>query len=165
MMSNLVLIGMPGCGKSTCGVLAAKSLCMSFVDTDLLIQQAEGMTLQSIIDGKGLDYFEECEEKCLSSLNLNNSVVSTGGSAVYYDSSMNHLKEDGKVIYLKISFDEMMSRIKNITSRGIALGEGETLEQMFERREKLYKKYADVVIDCDNSTVEQTVQQICSVVK
>lgn len=160
-MSNIVLIGMPGCGKSTCGVLAAKSLCMSFVDTDLLIQQSEGMTLQNIIDGKGLDYFEECEENCLFSLNLEKSVVSTGGSAVYYDSSMNHLKENGKVIYLKISFDEMMSRIKNITSRGIALSEGETLEQMFERREKLYEKYADIVIECDNSTVEQTVQQIC----
>ncbi|MCQ2477236.1 MAG: shikimate kinase [Clostridia bacterium] len=160
-MSNIVLIGMPGCGKSTCGVLAAKSLCMSFVDTDLLIQQSEGMTLQNIIDGKGLDYFEECEENCLSSLNLEKSVVSTGGSAVYYDSSMNHLKKNGKVIYLKISFDEMMSRIKNITSRGIALSEGETLEQMFERREKLYEKYADIVIECDNSTVERTVQQIC----
>lgn len=164
-MKNIILIGMPGCGKSTCGVLAAKSLCMSFVDTDLLIQEAEGMTLQNIIDTKGLECFEECEEKCLSSLTLKNSVISTGGSAVYYDTSMKHLKEMGQVVYLKISYEEMMNRIKNITSRGIALSEGETLEEMFARREKLYEKYADITIECDNSTVEQTVQQLCTCVK
>lgn len=160
-MNNIILIGMPGCGKSTCGVLVAKALCKSFIDTDLLIQEAVGMKLQQIIDENGTAYFEETEEKILCSVKNKNSIIATGGSAVYYEKAMMHLKENGKVVYLKISFDEMIRRINNIKSRGILLKNGETLESMFKSREELYLRYADIVIDCDNSDVEETVEKIC----
>lgn len=163
MNDNIILIGMPGCGKSTCGVLAAKALCMSFVDTDLLIQEKEKMKLQDIIDNKGLQYFEKTEEDCLAGISYSNAVISTGGSAVYYDRAMQNLKSLGKVVYIKISYEEMMKRIKNITTRGIVLGEGESLEDMFKRRESLYEKYADFVIECSGQTVEQTVEKLCRI--
>ncbi len=161
MKDNIILIGMPGCGKSTCGVLVAKALCKSFVDTDLLIQSAEGRPLQEIIEKKGNDYFKEIEEKILVKSDFQNSIIATGGSAVYYESAMNHFKENGKIIYLKISLDEMLSRIKNIKTRGILLKNGETIEEMFEKREGLYEKYADVIIDCNNTDIEKTVENIC----
>lgn len=161
MNKNLILIGMPGCGKSTTGVLVAKSLCKSFIDTDLLIQAAEGCTLQSIIEQKGNDYFASVEEKILIGINESNSVISTGGSAVYYDAAMKHFNEIGTVVYIKISFDEMIKRIKNMKTRGILLKKGETIEEMFHRREALYEKYADIIIDCNNSTIEDTVEKLC----
>lgn len=161
MKDNIILIGMPGCGKSTCGVLVAKALCKSFVDTDLLIQSAEGCPLQEIIEKKGNDYFKEIEEKILVKSDFQNSIIATGGSAVYYESAMNHFKENGKIVYLKISLDEMLSRIKNIKTRGILLQNGETIEEMFEKREGLYEKYADVIIDCNNTDIEKTVENIC----
>lgn len=164
-MDNIILIGMPGCGKSTCGVLVAKALCKSFVDTDLLIQAAEEMKLQDIIDKNGTAYFEAVEEKVLCSVENRNSVIATGGSAVYYESAMNHLKKNGKIIYLKISFEEMINRINNIKSRGILLKNNETMESMFRSREELYSEYADYVIDCNNSDVEQTVEKICKIFK
>lgn len=155
---------MPGCGKSTCGVLAAKALCKSFVDTDLLIQSAEGCKLQEIIDNKGNDYFAAAEEKVLLSANMTNSIIATGGSAVYYESAMNHFREKGIIVYLKIDFDEMINRIKNMKTRGILLKNGETIEDMFRHREALYEKYADAVIDCTGGTVEETVEKICRLV-
>ena len=159
--SNLILIGMPGCGKSTCGVLAAKALCKRFVDTDLLIQDKEGLSLQEILNFKGTDYFSEAESRILQELTVTNSMISTGGSAVYYEDAMKHLKENGTVIYLKISLDEMLSRIRNITTRGILLHPGETVREMYDARVPLYEKYADIVIDCDHLTVEQAVAALC----
>ena len=161
-MSNIVLIGMPGCGKSTCGVLAAKALCMDFADTDLIIQAQEGRKLQEIIDTDGNVYFEKAEERALLESQFDNTVIATGGSAVYYENGMNHLRESGMVIWLKIGFEEMMDRIKNMRTRGILLKNGETIEEMFREREALYEKYADIIIDCNNSTIEETVQKICN---
>ena len=140
---------MPGCGKSTCGVLAAKVLCMDFVDTDLVIQQNEGMALQTIIDQKGNDFFAAAEESAVCGLDVKNAVVATGGSVVYSKKAMERLKKDGIVIYLAISFDTMMRRIANIRSRGILLKNGETIEAMFRERASLYQKYADSTIDCN----------------
>ena len=161
MKSNIVLIGMPGCGKSTCGVLAAKALCKSFIDTDLLIQQEEGMPLQTIIDTRGGGYFALAEERCLCSLRADNAVISTGGSAVYYDSAMLRLRENGRIIYLRVSLEEMLRRVSNITTRGILLRGGESIEDMFREREPLYERWADSVIDCSGSSVEQVVEGIC----
>jgi len=158
---NIVLIGMPGCGKSTCGVLAAKALCKAFVDTDLMIQSAEGMKLQDIINTKGNDYFAQTEERVLLSFDAVNCVVATGGSAVYYDVAMQHFKENGIIVYLKISYEEMLRRITNMKTRGILLKNGETLEEMFRKREELYEKYADVIIDCGTNEIETTVEKIC----
>ena len=159
--SNLILIGMPGCGKSTCGVLAAKALCKSFIDTDLLIQQREGCLLQEILDTRGSEYFSHTESWILKELEAENSIISTGGSAVYYEDAIKHLKEKGTVVYLQISLEVMLYRIRNITTRGILLQEGETIQDMYTAREPLYRKYADSIIDCDELTVEEAVAAVC----
>ncbi len=162
-MKNVVLIGMPGCGKSTCGVLAAKALCMDFVDTDLVIQQNEGMPLQAIINKKGNDCFAAAEERAVCALTVKNAVVATGGSVVYSRRAMEELKKGGVVIYLQISFDTMLKRIANISSRGILLKNGETIDAMFEERAALYEKYADFVVDCDGKEIETTVSEIVKI--
>ncbi|MBQ6381873.1 MAG: shikimate kinase [Clostridia bacterium] len=154
---------MPGSGKSTCGVLAAKALCMRFVDTDLVLQQELRMPLQQILNKKGRAFFEEEEEKWLCAIVCNDSVIATGGSAVNYEKAMEHLKQIGTVVYLKISYEEMCARIKNITTRGIVLDQGETLKSMYQKREALYLRYADKVIDCDCLSVEEVVEEICQI--
>lgn len=162
---NITLIGMPGCGKSTCGILAAKILCMSFLDTDLLIQQNEGAPLQTVIDQKGGEYFAKAEENAIVTLYTRNCVIATGGSAVYSDLSMRHLKEDGVIVYLKISYQSMKNRIKNLASRGILLKENETLLDMYNHRASLYEKYADITISCDGLAIEDTVGLLCKEVE
>ena len=157
---NIILIGMPGSGKSTCGVLAAKALLKNFFDTDLLFQGLEEKRLQDIIDDDGIEYFLSAEERAILSLDINATVVATGGSVVYSDKSMEHLKKSGKVIYLHLSYDTMVNRIKNITTRGVVVKEGDSLEDMYNERLPMYQKWADVVINCDNNTVEQTVEKI-----
>lgn len=164
MKSNIILIGMPGCGKSTCGVLAAKTLCMSFIDTDLLIQSAEGCPLQEIINTKGNEYFEKAEENALLGIDVENSIISTGGSAVYSEKAMENLRKNGTVIYLKISLDEMIKRISNMKTRGILLKNGETIGDMFRSREPLYEKYADITLECEGK-IEDTVERICRAYK
>lgn len=159
-MKNIVLIGMPGCGKSTCGVLAAKALCMDFWDTDLILQKNEKMPLQEIINKKGNDYFSEAEERTVCAFSFQNAVVATGGSVVYSEKAMEHLKENAMVIYLKIGFETMERRISNMESRGILLRAGETLEEMFCERQSLYERYADRTIDCDQLEIEQTVSEL-----
>ena len=157
---NIILIGMPGSGKSTCGVLAAKALLKNFFDTDLLFPGLEEKRLQDIIDDDGIEYFLSAEERAIRSLDINATVVATGGSVVYSDKSMEHLKKSGKVIYLHLSYDTMVDRIKNITTRGVVVKEGDSLEDMYNERLPMYQKWADVVINCDNNTVEQTVEKI-----
>ena len=157
---NIILIGMPGSGKSTCGVLAAKALLKNFFDTDLLFQGLEEKRLQDIIDDDGIEYFLSAEERAILALDINATVVATGGSVVYSDKSMEHLKKSGKVIYLHLSYDTMVDRIKNITTRGVVVKEGDSLEDMYNERLPMYQKWADVVINCDNNTVEQTVEKI-----
>lgn len=160
MSSNIVLIGMPGSGKSTCGVLAAKALLKNFFDTDLLLQNLEGKRLQSIINENGIEYFNEAEEKAILSLDIRGTVIATGGSVVYSEKAMAHLRSLGKIIYLRLSYDEMEGRIKNITTRGIVLKEGETLLDMYNERAPLYERYADEILNCDGMTVEETVESI-----
>lgn len=161
---NIILIGMPGSGKSTCGVLTAKALLKNFFDTDLLLQGLEERALQEIINTDGTDYFLSAEEKCILSLNINATVIATGGSVVYSQKGMEHLKKSGRVIYLHLGYDEMCDRIKNITTRGVVLKNGSSLRDMYNERLPLYKKYADITIDCNNNTVEQTVQMIVNAV-
>lgn len=163
--TNIVLIGMPGSGKSTCGVLAAKALLKNFFDTDLLLQNLENSRLQSIIDTKGIDYFLDAEEKAVTSLNIEGTVIATGGSVVYSEKAMEHLKSLGTVIYLHLDYDTMCGRIKNITTRGVVLKTGSSLEDMYNERLPLYKKYADYTISCSENTVEQTVEQIVKAVE
>ncbi len=160
MSSNIVLIGMPGSGKSTCGVLAAKALLKNFFDTDLLLQNLEGKRLQSIINENGIEYFNEAEEKAILSLDIRGTVIATGGSVVYSEKAMAHLRSLGKIIYLRLGYEEMEKRIKNITTRGIVLKEGETLLDMYNERAPLYERYADEILNCDGMTVEETVESI-----
>ena len=158
--SNIILIGMPGSGKSTCGVLAAKALLKNFYDTDLLLQGLEQTRLQDIINGRGTDYFLTAEENAITSLQLEATVIATGGSVVYSEKAMEHLRSMGKVVYLHLDYDTMVERINNITTRGVVLKEGTTLHDMYTERLPLYKKYADCTIDCSGNTVEQTVEKI-----
>ena len=162
-MKSIVLIGMPGCGKSTCGVLVAKALCMDFWDTDLILQKNEKMSLQEIINKKGNDYFGNAEERAICAFSFQNAVIATGGSVVYSGKAMEHLKKDATVIYLKISLETMEHRISNMESRGILLRNGETLQEMFCERESLYQRYADRTIDCNGLEIEQTVSELVKV--
>ena len=157
---NIILIGMPGSGKSTCGVVAAKLLLKNFFDTDLLIQNREGQRLQQIIDEKGLDYFARAEEEAVLSLDIAGTVIATGGSVVYSQAALDHMRRMGKVIYLHLEYETMCRRIQNLDSRGVVLQAGYTLQDMYKERLPLYRRYADAVIKCDNNTVEQTAQQI-----
>lgn len=157
---NIILIGMPGSGKSTCGVIAAKVMLKNFFDTDLLLQGLEQSRLQDLIDEKGTDYFYTAEEKAICSLQLEATVIATGGSVIYSDKAMQHLRSLGKVIYLHLSYETMLQRINDFTTRGIVVKQGSTLRDMYNERRPLYQKYADAVIDCENNTVEETVRSI-----
>ena len=164
-MSNIVLIGMPGCGKSTCGVLLAKALGMDFCDTDLIIQRNEKMSLQDIIISKGNDYFALAEENAVCKSTFTDCVIATGGSVVYSPNAMRFLAKYSKIIYLKISYDTMLRRINNIETRGILLREGETIAGMYEARQRLYEQYADFTVDCDFFDTEKSVSAIINAVK
>lgn len=157
---NIVLIGMPGAGKSTVGVLLAKTLGMSFIDTDLLIQEKEGRLLQEIIDGDGIKKFLKIEENVVLQVDTKNSVIATGGSVIYSKNVINHLKERGKLIYLKLGYDEIERRINNMSSRGIAIGKDQKLIDLYNERIVWYEKYADIIIDCSDATIEDVVQKI-----
>lgn len=161
-MKNIVLIGMPAVGKSTIGVLLAKSLGFAFVDTDLIIQQNTGRLLQEIIDKDGLDAFCEDEERAICSVNMTqDTVIATGGSAVYSRNAMMFLKKHGLVYFLSLPTEELTKRLSNITTRGIAKRPEDTIEDVFRRRAELYREYADVTIDCFGKSPEDTVLEIC----
>lgn len=157
---NIVLIGMPGAGKSTVGVLVAKTLGMSFIDTDLIIQEKEGRLLQEIINADGVKEFLRIEEDVVLQIDAENCVIATGGSVIYSKNTINHLKEKGKLIYLKLRYDEIEQRIKNMSSRGIAIGKDQKLIDLYNERIVWYEKYADIMINCSNSTIEDVVQKI-----
>ena len=159
-MDNITLIGMPGSGKSTVGVLLAKTLGCGFLDTDLLIQQREGALLQDIIDQKGVAYFLQAEEEAVRAVNCRRHVIAPGGSVVCRPGAMKHLKELGAVVYLRLPLDELAARIQNMSTRGIAMEPGQTLAGVYAHRTPLYETYADHTVDCAGQTLEQTVQAV-----
>ncbi len=154
---NIILIGMPGSGKSTTGVVLAKALGYEFVDTDILIQKAEGRLLQQMIDEDGLTSFLEAEERSICAATFSRCVVATGGSAVYSSKGMAHLKQNGVVVYLDVPLLELARRIGNFMSRGIVIEKGKTLEDIYRERRFLYQKYADITLECGNKRCEQVV--------
>lgn len=160
MKKNIVLIGMPGAGKSTVGVLLAKSLGMDFCDTDILIQKQTGTTLQETINSKGLDEFLKIENSVLAGIKLENTVIATGGSAVYGKQAMENLCKNSIVIYLKMPVETIKSRLHNITTRGIALKKGDTIESLFAERNPLYLKYSEITVESGNLDIESTVTKI-----
>ena len=159
-MRNIVLIGMPGAGKSTIGVILAKRLLFDFCDTDLSIQKETGESLCDTIAKIGIEEFILLEEDVICKQEFLNSVVATGGSAVYGEKAMEKLKENGIIVYLKVSPEELQSRIKNIHTRGIAMKEGTTIKELYEERAPLYEKYADITVECDGRTAEECVDLI-----
>jgi shikimate kinase len=161
-MDNVVLIGMPGCGKSTIGVLLAKLVGFSFVDTDLLIQQHENKKLYKIIEEDGIDYFKEIENKINAKLEVTKTVIATGGSVVYGKQAMEHLKKIGKVIYLKVDYDELLKRIDNFSTPGIVIENGKTFRDLYNERTILYEEYADIIIECNKEDISKNAKLIAS---
>ena len=159
-MSNIILIGMPGSGKSTLGVLLAKSIGYSFLDSDLVIQKREGRKLFEIINEIGLDGFIGCEESAVKSIDTDETVIATGGSVVLSEDAMEHLRKMGSIVYLKVSPSDLEMRIKNIKTRGIVMSKNETIYDVYNARAPLYEKYADITVDLCNSHIEESVEKI-----
>lgn len=159
-INNIVLIGMPACGKSVTGVVLAKALRMKFIDTDLLIQERAGKGLQEIIDQDGIEIFKEMEREVLCSMDVSNAVIATGGSAVYYDDAMKHLAKDSIVLYIEIDLQGVKNRLRNIKTRGVAMSKGQTLDDLYEQRVPLYEKYADLNVRSDRNSMERTVDEM-----
>ncbi len=159
-MENIILIGMPGSGKSTLGVLLAKALGYSFVDTDLIISRFAGKPLQKILDDEGLGRFLELEEKVGSELECDSTVVATGGSMVLSEDAMRNLKSGGRTVFIDIPLDEIKRRVTNIKTRGIAFDKGETLDDVYDRRYPLYRTYADITVEFSDGTIENAVENI-----
>jgi shikimate kinase len=151
---------MPGAGKSTVGVLLAKLLGMRFVDTDIYIQHYECKPLGQILEEKGLDEFLRLEEKYILSVETEGSVIAPGGSAVYSPAAMEHLKNSGKIVYLKLPLEQIKQRVTNLHSRAVVMPKGETLDSLYRNRQLLYEKYADITIDCTNATQQEIAEMI-----
>ncbi len=157
-MNNIILIGMPGAGKSTVGVLLAKRLGYRFVDTDLLIQESEGKRLFEILRDDGNEYFAAAENRVCADLKAERTVVATGGSVVFGSDAMENLKNLGKVVYLKVPLAELEKRVSNFETRGILMQKGQTLEDIFIERTPLYEKYADITVDLNGDLAENAIK-------
>ncbi|MBQ1506859.1 MAG: shikimate kinase [Ruminococcus sp.] len=166
-MSNVVLIGMPGSGKSTVGVLLAKALGYSFVDTDLIISRRAEKPLQRILSEDGLDCFLRLEEEVGCELDCDHTVVATGGSMVLSEAAMDHLSQTGKIIFINVPYKEIERRVTNITTRGITFQKGETLLDVYNNRLPLYTKYADLTVEVSGNgqSIENTVEDIVKKIK
>ena len=159
-MNNIVLIGMPGVGKSTLGVVLAKELGYQFVDADLLIQERENRLLKEIIAEDGVDGFLKIENDVNASISADKTVIATGGSVIYGKEAMEHLKEIGTVVYLKLDYETLDSRLGNLKGRGVVLKDCQTLKDLYDERIPLYEKYADVIVDEGGLDLEQTLTQV-----
>lgn len=158
---SVILIGMPSSGKSTLGVLLAKTLGMRFIDSDLLIQEREGKLLHEIISEQGEDRFLEIESEVNADISVKNAVIATGGSVIYSEKAMENLKNLGKVVYLEISYGEMLSRLGDYSHRGVIIKEGSTLADMYAERVPLYEKYADITVCVERAALTENVKKIC----
>ena len=165
MKNNIVLIGMPGVGKSTIGVILAKQLGYEFVDSDLIIQRKENRLLHEIIEQEGVDGFIEVENSVNASLCVEKSVIATGGSAVYGREAMEHLKNIGRIVYLQLSYEALEKRLGNLKGRGVVLHDGQTLKDIYEERSMLYKKYADIIVDEEDKDLEGSLQLVLQALK
>lgn len=162
MKDNIVLIGMPGVGKSTVGVILAKVMGYQFIDADLVIQQQEGRLLHEIIEEEGTEGFIQVENRVNASLSASHAIIATGGSVVYGKEAMEHLREIGTVVYLEVSFPVLEKRLADIKGRGVVLKEGQNLYDLYLERTPLYESYADIRISETGLDIEQTVEQIVS---
>lgn len=159
-MNNVILIGMPGVGKSTLGVLLAKALGLRFLDTDLIIQSQENRLLREIIASEGIDGFLEIENKACLGLQTSGAVIATGGSVVYSAEAMTHLKTLGPVVYLKLDYPALARRLGSLKRRGVVLRPGQTLKMLCEERVPLYEQYADFTVDCGGQDIESSLDLV-----
>lgn len=162
MQANLVLIGMPGAGKSTIGVILARYLSKDFVDTDLLIQNRHNQSLQEILNEHGYLKLRQFEEEEILRLKVKNTVIATGGSAVYSEQAINHLKQDGRIVYLKLEANQLLDRIANLETRGIAKAQGQSFYDLYKERGLLYERYGQITIDGAHKNHEAIVAEIIS---
>lgn len=163
-MDNIILIGMPGAGKSTVGVVLAKILGYEFLDSDLVIQNTEKKLLSKIIEDNGIDEFIKIEERINQNLNVNKTVIATGGSAVYGHNAMLHFKDIGKIIYISIDYKQLTERLGDIKDRGIAIKSSQTLYDLYLERCPIYEKYADITVK-SNNTITNVINDILSNLK
>ena len=161
-MNNIVLIGMPGAGKSTIGVVLAKKIGYTFLDSDLLIQEREKKLLHEIIEEKGRNIFEQIENEVNAAIETDYTVIATGGSVIYGEKAMQHLKSIGSIIYLKIDFAELKERLGDLEERGVTIRSGQTLADLYNERIPLYEKYADATIDCSKKTIREIVLELAA---
>lgn len=161
---NIVLIGMPGVGKSTVGVLLAKALGRHFLDTDVLIQASVGRSLQEIIDSDGLAAFRRVEEDYVLRADLTNAVIATGGSVVYSEKAMQHLSSRSVIVHLDLPVERIEQRIRNLPTRGVVMEKGQTIRSLYAQRQPLYRRYAQLAIDCTDKTHEQIIAEIADCV-
>lgn len=159
-MKNIVLIGMPGAGKSTVGVVLAKRLGYQFVDSDIVIQETENRLLHEIITAEGIDGFLKIENRINASLAFEKAVIATGGSVVYGEEAMGHLRGCGTVVYLQLSYETIEERLGDLNERGVAVKEDQTLLSLYQERIPLYEKYADIIIDCENQPIRKIIEII-----
>lgn len=159
---NIILIGMPGAGKSTLGIVLSKIMNYRFVDADLVIQQQCDKTLQKLIDACGPDGFIEVENEILRDMEADHTVIATGGSAVYSDEAMKHLASIGRVVYLKISYDQLIHRLSDLQERGVVLkgGIGMSLRELYDERKPLYEQYAEVTVDVDDLSITAAARKV-----
>ncbi|MCB2184430.1 MAG: shikimate kinase [Desulfobulbaceae bacterium] len=160
MKSNLTLIGMPGAGKSTIGIILAKVLSFGFIDTDILIQINRQMSLQQILDQSDHLNLRKIEEEEILKINVVNHVIATGGSAVYSEKAMNHLQAISTIIFLEVGYEELTRRIHNFTTRGIAKSKDQSFRDLYEERQVLYNRYAQLKIDCNVLSQEEIAGEI-----
>ncbi len=160
MKNNIILIGMPGCGKSTVGVVLAKKLGFQFVDSDLVIQEQSGKLLYQLIEELGEAGFLVLENQINTKICVDKSVIATGGSAVYGEEAMRHFKETGTVVYLKLPFEELEVRLGDLHKRGVVIREGSSLRELYEERIPLYEKYADITVDCSGIDLRNVMEKI-----
>lgn len=160
MKNNIILIGMPGVGKSTIGVVLAKIMGYRFVDSDLVIQEETEKLLHEIISEQGLEGFLEVENQINASLDVKRAIVATGGSVIYGKEAMEHLKEIGTVVYLKLSLKSIEERLGDLEKRGVALKEGQTLKDLYEERIPYYEKYADIIMDCEEKGIRHITEEL-----
>ncbi|MCD7739038.1 MAG: shikimate kinase [Lachnospiraceae bacterium] len=162
---NIILIGMPGAGKSTVGVVLAKRVGYHFIDSDLVIQERTGKLLHQLIEIHGLDGFLRIEDQVNASLDCDRYVIATGGSVVYGRAAMDHLADIGTIVYLKLSYREIEERLGDLNARGVALKPGQTLLSLYEERCPLYERYADIVMECDGKPVRRVVEELAGELK
>ena len=165
MKDNLVLIGMPGVGKSTAGVVAAKLAGCQFLDTDLVIMQRDGRLLREIIEQDGVEGFLSIENRVNASISTHNTIIATGGSVVFGDGAMYHLATIGTIVYLRASYETVASRVTDLKGRGVAMKPAQTLREIYAERKALYEKFADHIIDVDDKSIEQTAMAMIEIMR